>query len=230
MDDVAPGLSAADARRAAVFVRGHTALRRLPTLPEMALHVADDSLAVWEATQAEVDRGEIDPPFWAFAWAGGLGLARLLLDRPTLVAGRSVLDVATGSGLVAIAAALAGAADVTAVDLDPLAVAATRLNASVNRTRIHARVADVADLEPVAGTVVTAGDVFYERSMAYTMLRAFDRFAAAGCDVLVGDPHRTYLPADRLEPLATVDVDVDPELEDAPVKPTLIGRLRPSAG
>lgn len=228
MDDVATGLTAAGARRAAVFVRAHTELRRLPTVPEIVLHVADDSLAVWEATQAEVDRGEIDPPFWAFAWAGGLGLARLLLDRPELVAGRPVLDVATGSGLVAIAAARAGAPEVTAVDLDPLAVSATRLNASANRVPIVARVADVAALDPPAGTLVTAGDVFYERSMAYTMLRAFDRFAAAGCEVLVGDPHRTYLPAERLEPLATVDVDVDPGLEDAPVKTTLVARLRPT--
>lgn len=227
MDDVAPDLSAADARRAATFVRAHTVLRALPTVPEIALHVADDTLAVWEATQAEVDRGDIDPPFWAFAWAGGLGLARVLLDRPDLVAGRGVVDVATGSGLVAIAAAVAGAGQVTAVDLDPLAVAAARLNATANRVRLAYRVVDVAALDPPPGTVVTAGDVFYERSMTYTMLRSFDRFLAAGCEVLIGDPLRTYLPAERLEPIATVEVDVDAELEDAPVKATLVGRLLP---
>ena len=90
----------------AEFVLAHTQVRRPPYVPEVQLHLADDSLALWEETQVAVDHGQVPPPFWAFVWAGGQAVSRYLLDAPDIVAGRDVVDIATGSGLVAIAAGL----------------------------------------------------------------------------------------------------------------------------
>jgi predicted nicotinamide N-methyase len=228
VDDAAITVNPVDHRRAAGFIRAHTTLRPVTGVPEVRLHLADDSLAVWEATEAEVARGELDPPFWAFAWAGGQALARWVLDRPEAVSGRPVLDVATGSGLVAVAAALAGAAEVAAIDADPIAAVAARLNATANAVDVAVAAAPVEQVDvPAAGTVVLAGDVFYQEAMARRMLAAFDRFLAAGCDVVVGDPRRAYLPAARLEVLAESEVTVDADLEDLPVKPGLVARLLP---
>ena len=210
------------------FVLAHTRVRPAPFVPELRLHLADDSIELWEATQVAVERGAIPPPFWAFVWAGGQALARHVLDLPATVQGRTVVDVATGSGLVAIASARAGAAAVTAYDVDELAVAAARLNISLNNVNVSAATADVADLEATAGTLVTVGDVFYDEGIAAQMLPALQRFAAAGAEVLVGDPHRAYLPIDALEPLASYDVEVETDIEDAPVKPAVVARLRSS--
>lgn len=187
--------------------------------------MADDPLELWADTRRAVDE-TIPPPFWAFVWAGGQALARHLLDHPGLVAGRRVVDVATGSGLVAICAALSGAREVTAYDVDDLAVAATRINARLNGVLVEAVVADVAELTVSPRTVVTAGDVFYDEKIAAVFLPALTRLADAGADVLVGDPHRAYLPLDRLEPVATYDVEVEDDLEDAPVKSAVVARLR----
>jgi predicted nicotinamide N-methyase len=142
------------------FVRAHTRLAPVPFVPELVLHQADEPIALWEATEA----GGIaqPPPFWAFAWAGGQALARHLLDDPDLVAGRSVLDLATGSGLVAVAAARAGAAPVTANDIDPLSLAAAAANASANRVTLRLVEGDLLDTDEKYG-VVLAGDVFYSR-------------------------------------------------------------------
>lgn len=210
------------------FVLSHTRLRRAPFVPELRLHLSDDALEVWETTQAAIDGGELPPPFWAFVWAGGQAVARYVLDNPGLVAGRPVVDVATGSGLVAVAAAMSGAASVAAYDIDELAVEAARLNAAANDVSVVARCGDVRDLEVDAGTVVTVGDVFYDERIAATMLAELTRLAEAGAEVVVGDPHRAYLPRAVLEPLAEYDVDVEAELEDAPVKPTVVALLRPT--
>jgi predicted nicotinamide N-methyase len=207
------------------FVRAHTRVRVAPFVPELRLHLADDSLELWEATEGAVGRGEVPPPFWAFVWAGGQALARHLLDAPSLVRGRPVVDVATGSGLIAIAAALAGATDVTAYDVDDLAVAATRMNARLNRVRVSVAALDVRDVHVTPGTLVTVGDVFYDEKLAAVMLPALQRLAAMGAEVLVGDPHRAYLPEAALEPVASYEVDVETDLEDAPVKPTVVARL-----
>lgn len=214
----------------AEFVRAHTRVRSAPFVPELRLHLADDSFELWEATQVAVDRGAIPPPFWAFVWAGGQALARHLIDTPGLVAGRHVVDVASGSGLVAIAAARAGAATVTAYDVDDLAVAAVRLNAPLNEVDVTTRAADVRDVEVAAGCLVTVGDVFYDERIAAVMLPALQRFTAAGADVLVGDPHRAYLPQELLQPLASYDVEVETDIEDAPVKPAVVARLAGSPG
>ncbi len=209
------------------FVVAHTRVRAAPFVPELRLHLADDSVAVWEAVQVELDRGEMPPPFWAFVWAGGQALARHLLDHPDLVAGRAVVDLATGSGLVALAAAMAGAAGVTACDVDPVAVTATRLNAALNHVAVAARVADARDVAVPAGSLVTVGDVFYDERIATVMFAALTRLATAGAEVLVGDPYRRYLPSQCLQPVATYDVDVETDLEEGPVKPAVIARVRP---
>ncbi|HET7311291.1 MAG TPA: 50S ribosomal protein L11 methyltransferase, partial [Mycobacteriales bacterium] len=149
----------------AEFVLAHTRVRRPPFVPEIPLHLADDSLELWEATQVAVERGDLPPPFWAFVWAGGQALARHILDRD-LVKGRHVVDIATGSGLVAIAAAIAGAASVTAYDVDPMAVAATRTNARLNNVTIDVQQSDVREISVPAGSLVTVGDVFYDEKIA----------------------------------------------------------------
>jgi predicted nicotinamide N-methyase len=210
----------------AEFVLAHTRVRPAPYVPELRLHLADDSLELWEATQVAVERGEVPPPFWAFVWAGGQALARHLLDHPHLVAGRPVVDIATGSGLVALAAARARAASVTAVDVDDLAIAATRLNMRVNDVQVDARLCDVRDVQVPAGALVTAGDVFYDEKLAAVMEPALTQLAGAGAEVLVGDPHRAYLPTTRLDPIASYDVDVETDIENEPVKTTIVGRLR----
>jgi predicted nicotinamide N-methyase len=209
----------------AEFVLAHTRVRSAPFVPEVPLHLADDSLELWEATQVAVDRGDLPPPFWAFVWAGGQALARHVLDHD-VAGGRDVVDLATGSGLVAIAAALCGARTVTAYDVDPLAVAAARMNARLNGVDIDVRAADVRDVAVEPGMLVTTGDVFYDETIAAAMLPALAGLAGAGAEVLVGDPHRAYLPGRHLEPLATYDVDVETDIEDSPVKPTVVARFR----
>ena len=210
----------------AEFVLAHTQVRRPPFVPELRLHLADDSLALWEQTQVAVDHGQVPPPFWAFVWAGGQAVARYLLDFPGMVAGRNVVDIATGSGLVAIAASLAGAAEVRATDIDELAVAATRLNANLNDVTLDASAVDVREVTAAPGTLVTVGDVFYDEKIAEVMLPELSRLAAAGAEVLVGDPHRAYLPREALQVVADYDVDVETDIEDAPVKPSLVARLK----
>ncbi len=208
----------------AEFVLAHTRERHAPFVPEVRLHLADDSLELWEATEVAVERGDLPPPFWAFVWAGGQAVARYVLDHD-VVAGRDVVDVATGSGLVAVAAALCGATTVNAYDVDPMAVAATKLNARLNNVAVDVHEADVRDIAVAPETLVLVGDVFYDEKIAAAMLPALSAFVAAGAEVIVGDPHRAYLPREQLGPLATYDVDVETDIEDAPVKPTLVGRL-----
>ena len=208
----------------AEFVLAHTRVRHAPFVPEVRLHLSDDSLELWETTQLAVERGDVPPPFWAFVWAGGQALARHLIDHD-VAAGRDVVDIATGSGLVAIAAAHAGARTVTAYDVDAFAVAATRLNARVNGVPVHAHEADVADVSVGPGALVTVGDVFYDEKIAAVMLPALSALAGAGAEVLVGDPRRAYLPTAHLDPVATYDVDVETDIEDAPVKTTVVARF-----
>jgi predicted nicotinamide N-methyase len=207
-------------------VRDHTRLAPVGFVPEIQLYLAvDDAVDLWEVTQesGEIDGG--DPPFWAFAWAGGLALARYLLDHPERVAGRRVIDVATGSGLVAVAAALAGAHEVAAVDVDELAVVAARRNAQANGVRLSVTVASVSEVTAGSGDLVLAGDVFYDRAMAEQMLTSLRALRSGGAEVLIGDPYRSRLPEHALLPLATYEVDGDPELERASVVPALVARL-----
>ncbi|MGK5678451.1 class I SAM-dependent methyltransferase [Actinoplanes sp. URMC 104] len=204
------------------FVRGNTRLAPVPFVPEVTLHQADEPIALWEKT--EQDGGEQPPPFWAFAWAGGQALARHVLDHPELVAGRSVLDLATGSGLVAVAAARAGASPVTANDIDPYSLAAASANAAANGVAVTLLEADILDTDDPYG-VILAGDVFYSREMAARVLPFLRRAAARGGLVLVGDPGRAYLPDSGLVERAAYDIPVPVSLESVPSRRTRVWQL-----
>jgi predicted nicotinamide N-methyase len=188
------------------FVQRSTAVTAPLLVPEIALHLATEVTSLWHATEKQLDEAGLEPPFWAFAWAGGQALARTLLDAPERVRGKRVLDFASGSGLTAIAAARAGAAAVVAVDLDPLAAAAIALNAAWNGAAVEVRCTDLcveAALPAWAeADVVLAGDVCYDRAMAPVVVTWLLARARAGALVLLGDPGRAYLPAEGLVELA----------------------------
>ncbi len=181
------------------------------------LHLADDVAPVWRATEEALGLANAPIPFWAFAWAGGLALARFVLEHPNEVAGRRVLDLATGSGLVAIAAARAGAATVTAADIDPFAEAAVGLNARVNGVRITFVGRDLLDDEPPDVDVLLAADTWYEGPLAQRVMPWLRAAARRGIRVLVGDPGRRYLPANGLVTLASYEVQTTTRLEDRDV-------------
>jgi predicted nicotinamide N-methyase len=206
------------------FILAHTRPVPPPHAPELVLHVAVEATPLWQKTEEELGEIGLPPPFWAFAWAGGQALARHVLDHPELVAGRRVLDFATGSGLVAIAAARAGAASVEATDIDAFAVAAVGVNAAANGVSIAVTREDVVGLDR-GWDVVLAGDVCYERDMAGAVTGWLAGLARRGALVLVGDPGRAYLPRARLEALAVYQVPTTRELEDSEVKRTTVWRL-----
>ncbi|MCP2257596.1 putative nicotinamide N-methyase [Streptoalloteichus tenebrarius] len=212
-------------RAAAEFVRANTTVGAPPLVPEVRVHLAEDAIALWEATERECGRSGLPPPFWAFAWAGGQALARYVLDHPELVRGRRVLDLASGCGLVAVAAALVGAAEVTANDVDTWAEAAIGLNAEVNGVSVRVVLADVLGGDAGGAQVVLAGDVFYDRAMAARVLPFLERARAAGAEVVVGDPGRAHLPRDRFVEVARYGVPVPRDLEGVDVKPTRVLRL-----
>ncbi|MGU3538466.1 class I SAM-dependent methyltransferase [Methylobacterium sp. A54F] len=209
------------------FIRSHTRLRPVPHAPEIRLYVADEATALWQKTEEELAEIGLPPPFWAFAWAGGQALARYVLDNPEIAAGHRVLDFAAGSGLVGIAAALAGAAHVTASDLDPFAIPAIGLNAAANGVadRVTAAGEDLIGTAPEADLVLAA-DIFYERDLAGAVGDWLGDLHARGMTVLIGDPGRAYLPKARLEPLATYAVPVTRALEDAEIKRSSVWRFR----
>jgi predicted nicotinamide N-methyase len=211
-------------RDPAAFVRDHVHLAPVALVPEISLYQADDPIGLWELNEGEY-RSAQPPPFWAFAWAGGQALARYVLDHPDVVRGRRVLDLAAGSGLVAISAALAGGASVRAVEIDPLAIAAIELNACVNQVIVSGELGDILDGDAGGAQVVLAGDVFYSRAMADRVLAFLRRAAGAGVRVLVGDPERAFLPRALFTPLATVAVPVTQALESADVKQATVWEL-----
>jgi predicted nicotinamide N-methyase len=168
-------------------------LSRVPLVPEIRLFVAEDATVLWARLEAEAGQ-QLPPPFWASAWAGGQALARYVLDHPEVVAGRTVLDLASGSGLVAIAAAMAGAAATTANDVDPYAIAAISANAEANGVAVDVLPGDLLDGDGGGADVVLAGDVLYNRSLAGRVLPFLHRLVERGAYVLVGDPDRGHVP------------------------------------
>ena len=211
----------------AVFVRRKTAVAAPPLVPEIRLHLATEVTPIWQATEETLAHSALPPPFWAFAWAGGQALARYLLDHPAEVAGRSVLDFGAGSGLVAIAAAKAGAACVLAAEIDHFAAAAIAANAALNDVAIAVKTADVlASVDP-RWEVVTAGDVCYERPMADRVTGWLRRLAARRLLVLLGDPGRAYLPSEGLAERARYLVPVSRELEDRDTRDTIVWEVLP---
>ena len=216
------------------MIRAGTELRSVPLVPDIRLHLAGDPVSLWQRTELTSGRTGLDPPFWAFAWAGGLALARYLLDHPEIIRGRHAIDIASGSGLVAIAAAKAGAAAVTAYDIDPVAAVAIRMNAAANDVTVLAVCADVLDQDnlPASGTdLVLVADAFYQRDLAGKVMRFAERGHARGAAVLVGDLGRAYLPRDRLTPLTSYDVPGQCMLEGSDIQRTSIWALpgRPAA-
>jgi len=211
--------------RASQFILANTRLLAVPLVPEIRLHLAEESLPIWQKTEEELDAMNLPPPYWAFAWAGGQALARYLIDNPALVAGRRVLDLGSGSGLAAVAAAKAGAAHVLAADIDALAVAAIKLNASANIVELEATSKDMLDAPPDGFDVLLIGDLFYERQLAGRVLAFADAAADRGALVLAGDPRRNYFPQDRFRQLALYPVPVTRELEDAEIKRSAVWRL-----
>ncbi len=207
------------------FIRANTRLEPVPHAPELRLHLAHEAVPQWQKTEDELGILGLPPPFWAFAWAGGQALARYVLDHPGMVRGR-VLDVATGSGLVAIAAAKAGAARVEANDLDPFALDAALLNAEANGVSVTVRPGNLVGGPDEGWDVVLAGDVSYERDMAAAMTDWLGGLARRGATVLIGDPGRSYLARPLLEEVVTYAVPVTRDLEDAEVKRSSVWRFR----
>lgn len=204
------------------FVRAHTRAGRPSIVPEITLRVADDVVALWEALEQEHTGPGSEPPFWAAAWPGGQALARYVLDHPDVVAGRTVLDLGAGSGLVAVAAARAGAARVIASEVDAYGRAATRVNAEDNRVGPVEVTGDLLDGEPDPGVdVVLAGDVCYDRAMTERVLPFLGQAWLRGAAVFLGDPGRPYLPREGLVAVAEFDV---PETEPPPDRPAQVRR------
>jgi predicted nicotinamide N-methyase len=199
------------------FVLANTTPGSPPLVPEITLRLADEPFDLWERTGENL-------PYWAFAWPGGQAVARYVLDNPALVAGRTVLDLASGSGLVAIAAALAGATTVTATDIDPLAIEAISTNAQVNNVSVTANHADILDAPTVEVDVILAGDVCYDRTMTARVLPFLARMANQGTDVLLGDPGRPHFPHTGCTALASYDVRATAILEAQETTPTTVWR------
>ncbi|MBI1360150.1 MAG: methyltransferase [Alphaproteobacteria bacterium] len=199
------------------LIRSHTRPFAVPGLEPIRLYQADELTPLWTATESDLADRQLAPPFWAFAWAGGQGLARFLLEHPATVAGKRVLDLASGSGLVAIAAVLAGAAQVTANDIDPTCEAAIALNAELNDVRIDFTGGDLLGGASPESDVVLAGDVFYEQQMAQRFHAFLLDCRRAGAAVFAGDPGRAYVPA-GLELAAEYAVPTSLEIENAAVK------------
>lgn len=210
-----------------IAVCATTKLVAVPLVPEVVQYAAENAYDVWEVTRLGANEAPV--PYWSFPWAGGQALARYVLDHPELVRGRRVLDLASGSGLVAIAAAKAGASRAIANDVDPFAAAAQELNARANEVSLEPLLADVLDREPetIGADVIVAGDVCYERDLADRLLGFLRRAAARGADVLLADPGRTYLPHEGLAAVATYDVPTTLALESSDIKRTTIWRPLP---
>jgi len=212
----------------ALFVRRNTAIAAPPLVPEIRLHLASEITPIWQATEESLARSAVPPPFWAFAWAGGQALARYVLDRPAEVAGRFVLDFGAGSGLVAIAAAKAGAAGVLAAEIDHFAAAAIAMNATLNEVVVTVTTADVIDTADPRWDVVAAGDVCYEQPMAARVARWLAALAGRRSLVLLGDPGRAYLPTNRLRERARYLVPTSRELEDRDTRDGVVWQVLPS--
>lgn len=204
------------------FIHAQTRVKPVPHAPEIMLHVADEAMELWQKTEDELGELGLPPPFWAFAWAGGQGLARYILDHPETVRGKRVLDFACGSGLVGIAAMKAGARSCWSVDIDPFAITASKLNAALNNVALSPEEIDLTDGGSIGAEVAFCGDVFYDRHMAEKVLTFLDRMLKKNVTVYVGDPGRSYLPEHRLTELGEYHVRVTGALEDTEVKRTKV--------
>ena len=215
-----PGVSLDSFAERTAFIRANTRLQRPPHAPELQLHLADVITPIWRLTEEELGELGLPPPFWAFAWAGGQALARWLLDHPEEARGRSVLDFATGSGMVAIAAMRSGAGRALGADVDGFCEAAVALNAAANGVEVAFTAVDLLDEPPPRVDLICAGDIAYEQPLAGRVRRWLEQAYAQGSRVLMGDPGRTYFDTSGLVSLADYQVETTRELEDREVKRT----------
>ncbi len=209
----------------AAFIRANTEILAPPLVPEVRLHLAHEALPIWQKTEEELGEIGLPPPFWAFAWAGGQALARHVLDHPERVRGKRVLDLASGSGLVGIAAMRAGAASVLAADIDAFAVSAMAINAALNAVSLDVTGEDLLAASPPAVDVILVGDLFYEQGLAGRCFNWLTAGKAGGSTVLIGDPGRSYLPKEKLTAIAHYTVPVTRDLEDSEIKKTAVWTL-----
>lgn len=215
-------LDVTDREAVAGFIRANTRLLAPPLVPELSLHLAEESVPIWQKTEEELGEMNVPPPYWAFAWAGGQALARYLLDNPKVCQGRRVLDLGAGSGMTGIAAAKTGAARVLAADIDAFALCASELNAAENGVLLEVTSEDQLARPPGPFDVVLIGDLFYERALAERVIAYIDAAKVAGASVLIGDPQRGYFPKGRFSVLAEYKVPVTRELEDSEIKRTAV--------
>ncbi|MFO0993087.1 MAG: methyltransferase [Hyphomicrobiales bacterium] len=200
------------------FILSNTAILAPPLVPEVLLHLATEAVPLWQKTEEELGEIGLPPPFWAFAWAGGQALSRYILDHPETVRAKHVIDLASGSGLVAIAVMKAGASSALAADIDDFSAAAIALNATLNGVSLSITTDDLLGAEAPDCDVILVGDLFYEQSLAARLLDWLKIAQRRGTRILIGDPGRTYLPKHSLTQLATYSVPVTRDLEDAEIK------------
>ena len=217
-------LDLADHNSVVRFITENTKLISPPLVPEMLLHLAAESLPIWQKTEDELGEFNLPPPYWAFAWAGGQAVGRYLIDHPEICRGQSVLDLGSGSGISAIAAAKTGALSVVAADIDKVALAACALNARANAADLKITGADLLAEPPRGEDIVIVGDLFYERQLADRVVSYIAEAKARGSAVFIGDPQRSYFPEGRYTRLAEYQVPVTRELEDAEIKRTAVWR------
>jgi predicted nicotinamide N-methyase len=206
------------------FIRENTTLMSPPLVPEVQLHLAHEAVPLWQKTEEELGEMGLAPPFWAFAWAGGQALARHVLDHPEIVQGKRVIDLASGSGLVGIAAMKAGAASVLAADIDAFSVEAIGINAKINSVSVDVTGGDLLGEPASGGEVILVGDLFYEKGLAEKVFAWLEDAEGRGIVTLIGDPGRSYLPREKLTKLGQYSVEVTRDLEDAEVKLTSVWR------
>jgi predicted nicotinamide N-methyase len=209
----------------AAFVRANTSILSPPLVPEIKLHLAHEALPIWQKTEDELGEIGLPPPFWAFAWAGGQALARYILDTPSAVSGKRVVEIASGSGMVGIAAMKAGAKSVLATDIDLFSVAAIEVNAVLNDVLLAVTSQDLLTGAAADADLILVGDLFYEKGVAERCLAWLEQAQPRGIDVLIGDPGRSYLPKDRLVKVTEYSVPVSRDLEDAAIKQTAVWKL-----
>jgi predicted nicotinamide N-methyase len=208
------------------FILEHTHILPVPSLSCLKLYQANEVTPLWQMTEMELQIGQIAPPFWAFAWAGGQALGQYIFDFPHIVKGRSVFDMASGSGVVAICAALQGALSITANDIDPFAEAAIGLNAALNGVSLRVETQDRLKGDVPEVDVILAGDICYDRNLRDAMLTFFGKARHKGIEVYVGDPHRTYFPETGFERLMTYEIKTQTEIEDSPIKRASVWRMQ----
>lgn len=206
------------------FIRENTRLLTPPLVPEIRLHLAEESVPIWQKTEEELGEMNIPPPYWAFAWAGGQALARYILDHRAIFAGSLVLDLGSGSGLTAIASMIAGARRVLAADIDEVALAAIDLNAAENGVRLETTSKDLLMAPQPGFTIILVGDLYYERQLAERVSAFIEEAKSRGVAIFIGDPQRNYFPKNKFQLAGEYQVPVTRELEDSEIKRTAVWR------